>query len=406
MAHSRITVRALAGEADVDIDEALITLWDAGFSSVLSPSDSFDRGESNRARRALGLPTRRERASIAHWLELLDIDLPSFNDLLPTLGLLRPYDGAKLTKKAQSRLAAFARQRGVVSAVSVQDRSFVETTEETPPLVWEVVGHENDLHCLEVNEVVAIHDALVSDFDGGVDPIQPAGVKNANLLASAVGRPLTSIAEVRKYPTIEMGAAALLHAIVHDHPFHNGNKRTALVAMIVFLDANGLALTCNEDELFKLVLQLAQHALAAGPRQELADREVLEVAKWLRARVRRIEKGDRLIKWRHLRRLLVNRGCVCDEVTGSGNRIEISREIIRAKHGFLGRDKRHVLRSTLANVSDGREIDKGALKRIRRELEVDEEHGIDAAAFYDDAPTSPSEFIKSYQQTLRRLAKL
>lgn len=176
--------------------------------------------------------------------------------------------------------------------------------------------------------------------------------------------------------------------------------------MLVFLNAHGFVLTCDEDELFKLVLQLAQHALVSGPRNELADREVLEVSRWLKTRVRKIEKGDRPIKWRHLRRLLASRGCVCNEVTGGGNRIDISRQVVRAKRGLFGRDKVHVLRSNLANVSDGREIDLGVLKRIRRELELDEGHGIDAGAFYDDAPTSPSEFIVGYQQTLRRLAKL
>ena len=258
---------------------------------------------------------------------------------------------------------------------------------------------------LSVEHVGAIHDALVSDFSGGIDPIVPAGVKNQHLLASAVSRPFTSNADIAKYPTIEMGAAALLHAIVHNHPFHNGNKRTALVAMLVFLDENGLALTCEEDELFKLVLQLAQHALASGPRYELPDREVLAIAKWLRARVRWIEKGDRHITWRRLRPILIVQGCACDE-GGSGNRFEITRRVIRHRAGILGRDKTVTLRSSVTNVSDGREIDRNVLKTIRKELELDEENGIDTAAFYDDAAVSPSEFIKKYHKTLRRLARL
>lgn len=89
MAKRRITVKALAEEAGIDVDEALITLWDAGFASVLSPSAEFHRGEANRARRALSLPTRRERASLAHWTELLEVDAAALGDLLQTLGVTR-----------------------------------------------------------------------------------------------------------------------------------------------------------------------------------------------------------------------------------------------------------------------------------------------------------------------------
>ena len=402
MAKRRTTVRALAEEANIDVDEVLINLWDSGFSSVLGPNHTFDRGETSRARRALGLPTRRERASVEHWQDVFQLDAGEFPMLLQTLGLNRPFEGRKLTLKAQRRLATYAREHGVAAVAENVDRVAAEWVEVIEPLRWESIGREAEVRCLGVPQVAAIHDALVSDFAGGVDPIEPAGIKNPNLLASAVGRPHTAIGDTRKYPTIEMGAAALLHALVHNHPFHNGNKRTALVAMLVFLDANGLALTCKEDELFKLVLQLAQHALVSGPRQEQPDREVIALAQWLKANVRWIEKGDRQIQWRQLRRILVERGCECSEQTKG--RVEVSRGVVR--RGLLGRSKTVFLRSNVLSVGDRREIDRDALKKIRRELQLDEEHGIDSAAFYDDAATSPSEFIQSYRKTLRRLASL
>lgn len=398
-------MRSLAVEAGIDVDEALITLWDEGFDWVVGPSDTFDRGDANRARRALGLASRRELASAEYWQAALAVDAQGLIDLIQTLGVVRPYDGGKLTKRAQRRLGVHTRQSGLVAGPEQQGASAAPTEDQSSPLEWESVGHVADLRCLSLDDVAAIHEALVSDFSGGLDPIVPAGVKNEHLLASAVARPLTSNANVTKYPTIEMGAAALLHAIVHNHPFHNGNKRTALVAMLVFLDENGFALTCEEDELFKLVLQLAQHALASGPRHELPDREVLAVTKWLRPRIRWVEKGDRHITWRHLRPILVGHGCQCDEA-GQGNRFEISRKVVRRRASLLGRDKTVVLHSSVAHVSDGRDIDRNSVKTIRKELELDEEHGIDTAAFYDDAAVSPSEFIKTYHKTLRRLARL
>ena len=117
MAKTRATVRSLAAEAEIDVDEALIMLWDAGFDSVIGATDAFDRGEANRARRALGLATRRERASAEYWQDSLDMDAQGFDDLLQTLGALRVYEGGKLTKRVQHRLAAIAKQRGVTAVV-------------------------------------------------------------------------------------------------------------------------------------------------------------------------------------------------------------------------------------------------------------------------------------------------
>lgn len=404
MGKKRVTVQSLAIEADLDVDEALITLWDAGFDHILGPSDLLDRGEANRARRSLGLATRRERASESHWEALLGLNAADLAVMLQQAGVPRPYAGGKLTKKAQHRLAAIARERGATPPLGRQPIDAAADVVSSP-LAWDSVGHVRELRCLTADQISAIHDALVTDFSADIDPIVPAGIKDLGLLESAASRPLTSLAGVSKYPTIEMGSAALVHAIVHDHPFHNGNKRTALVSMLVFLDMNGMVLTCDQDELFKLVLQLAQHALAAGPRHELPDREVLAVTEWLRTRVRWVEKGDRAITWRRLRRILTDLECDCSDTAG-GNRIMVSRKVVRRKTGMFGRDRTITLTSSITNVADGREIDRNSMNRLRRELEVDEEHGIDTGAFYDDAPVSPSEFIKKYQKTLRRLARL
>src|SRR5258708_1626270 len=74
--------------------------------------------------------------------------------------------------------------------------------------------------------VLVIHNQLVRDFAESGDPIDPPGIRDrGELLESALSRPQTSIGTTLKYPTIEMAAAALLHALVHNHPFHNGNKR-------------------------------------------------------------------------------------------------------------------------------------------------------------------------------------
>ena len=195
-----------------------------------------------------------------------------------------------------------------------------------------------------------------------------------------------------------------MHALVHNHPFHNGNKRTGLVSLHVFLDENGVTLTCDEDALFKMVLQLAQHAIAMGPRHELPDREVIAVALWIKQQSRLLEKGDRAIPWRRLKQILSSYNCSF-EFASVGNRINITRTVVKFTR-ILGRRKNVALKTQTHYGDEGREVDKTQINHIRKDLELDDDHGIDSAAFYENAAIGGSDFIVRYRKTLRRLARL
>ncbi len=152
----------------------------------------------------------------------------------------------------------------------------------------DVVGHRSqDLLYLKADEVEEIHWYLVRDFERSRDPISPPGIRDRNLLESALLRVHTSLAGEMKYPTIPMAAAAYLHAIIGNHAFHNGNKRTALVATLVFLDLNGHVLVAEEDELFDYLLAIAAHNLPeCREADDRADCEMREIARWLHRHIR------------------------------------------------------------------------------------------------------------------------
>lgn len=111
---------------------------------------------------------------------------------------------------------------------------------------------------ITADQAKAIHEALVIFFAKDGDPISPSGVKDLNMLESALFRPQTSIAGVEKYKTLDDKAAALLIALIQNHPFHNGNKRTALVSTLVFYDMNDYTLLLNEDETYKFLIDIAK----------------------------------------------------------------------------------------------------------------------------------------------------
>ena len=253
MARSIFTVSNLANEAGVDIDEALIVLWDGGIDYVSGAASKMRRQDANRARRLLGLATRRELASRDYWQSLLNLNDDEFNDLLQRLDIpLSKY--RRLTKKAIRKLRATANGQGTSWTGSsdsfrkehTRDRSSrVPTIAAPPPLVWRTIGQERHINYLNESDVNAIHNELVEEFANKTDPIAPpTGVRDVNLLGSAISRPQTEFGGERKYPSVEMTAAALLHSLIHKHPFHNGNKRTALVSMLAFLGLNRLLVTC------------------------------------------------------------------------------------------------------------------------------------------------------------------
>ncbi len=112
---------------------------------------------------------------------------------------------------------------------------------------------------------------------GGNDVLRDRG-----LLESAVARPQASAFGGDAYPDIVSKAAALLHSLVLNHPFVDGNKRTAVVAMLVFANLNGFQVHWDQMEALDFVLCLASGEV------ELAD-----VIQFLRSRMRPKARGAR-----------------------------------------------------------------------------------------------------------------
>lgn len=83
------------------------------------------------------------------------------------------------------------------------------------------------------------------------------------LLESAVLRPQQSVFGQDAYPDIHLKAAALMHSLVRNHPFADGNKRTAVLAVIVFYGINGLGLQAEQGEIVALAVDVAEGLLDA-----------------------------------------------------------------------------------------------------------------------------------------------
>jgi death-on-curing protein len=87
---------------------------------------------------------------------------------------------------------------------------------------------------ISVNNVLTIHQLLVTSFGGS------QGVRDRNLLESALARPLQTFDGKELHPTMIEKSTSLFESIITNHPFVDGNKRTGYVLMRLLLLKNGL----------------------------------------------------------------------------------------------------------------------------------------------------------------------
>lgn len=104
---------------------------------------------------------------------------------------------------------------------------------------------------ISMDEAIRIHSILVDKF-GGLD-----GLRDKNLLESALKRPYQTFDSKDLYSTPPEKAAALFESLLINHLFIDGNKRFGYVAMRLTLMDYGLDLIASEDDKYKFVIKVA-----------------------------------------------------------------------------------------------------------------------------------------------------
>lgn len=118
---------------------------------------------------------------------------------------------------------------------------------------------------IEKEMVLAIHTRQLDKFGG------TPGLRDAGLLDSALAQPQATFSGELLHPTMSAQAAAYLYHLAMNHPFIDGNKRTAFAVMDTFLRVNGYVLTLTNEQAYNLVLQVVERKLdKAGLIAELA----------------------------------------------------------------------------------------------------------------------------------------
>lgn len=126
----------------------------------------------------------------------------------------------------------------------------------------------DDVIAFVYDDVISFHERL--EEDGG--EIR-AGVRDKGLIESAITTPFQECFGAELYPSVFCKAAHIGYFLAKNHGFEDGNKRTALHAMLCFLLLNGFELSYGQDEIADLICAVADNKMS-----------VEELENWISAR--------------------------------------------------------------------------------------------------------------------------
>ncbi|WP_412471360.1 type II toxin-antitoxin system death-on-curing family toxin [Halobacteriovorax sp. RT-1-4] len=280
---------------------------------------------------------------------------------------------------------------------------------------------------IKKEQVVLIHDKLCEDAIRIGDPIVPSGVKCENMLESSLATLAPGPFGAVKYDTIEHKAAVLIYSMISNHAFHNGNKRTALVTMMAFLDLNLLTLKSgvSQEALFCLFISCASHRLKCfrkcknnqhylDLKEEIEkgafscsdkyfkdmDKEIIIIRDWLKKYTRRCDLFEMKVGLRQLNKLLRQFGFSAR--TDSFNRLEILK---KKKVLGVSYEKSYCYFPKIYIRCSEYRLSKKEISTVRKNLQLDPVNGVDSQAFYQTGGVIYDEFIKKYRVVLRDLSE-
>jgi death-on-curing protein len=116
-------------------------------------------------------------------------------------------------------------------------------------------------HFLTMSEVLTILQDQIRRYGGKY------GVRDITLLSSAIAMPESTFGGKYLHKDIYEQAAAYVFHICQNHPFLDGNKRTAIVSALIFLEINGISIDDPNEELYGIMMKVANGKIG---KQEIA----------------------------------------------------------------------------------------------------------------------------------------
>lgn len=122
-----------------------------------------------------------------------------------------------------------------------------------------------------LDDVLRFHQSLTAKYT------MESGIHDMNMLQSAVNTPFQTFAGVDLYPSIFDKAARLCYGLAKNHPFNDGNKRTAVHSMLIYLGLNNIFLDYEQLDLENVIIDVASSKMSSKELSEWLKSHIISV---------------------------------------------------------------------------------------------------------------------------------
>ena len=285
---------------------------------------------------------------------------------------------------------------GAIGGSGDFDNSYIEREHGR----WQAkIGNEPAVggNVLSVREVLKAHFLVANFFATEGDGLGGLGPRDGgHLLNSALSRQFVEFNGTRKWTDDIQIAATALFGLVKNHPFHDGNKRTALLSVLHLLEKQGRMASVDKRQFESLVVMIAANRfqrdhLHAHLRADYSrdDADVRYIASRLQAMTRRIDRAHHPVTYQQLNGLIRKHGF--EFRRPNNNRIDVVRID----------DEQAIYRIGFHSMT--KQISRKDLKSVRKACNLLESDGVDGKMFFEG--TESMDFLLSeYASSLRKLA--
>jgi death-on-curing family protein len=270
-----------------------------------------------------------------------------------------------------------------------------------------------------LHELLAAHFLIIDYFAEKSYGVGGVGPRSLDLLHSALSRQFTGFGGVAKWNGLFENCATLMFGLVMNHPFHDANKRTALLATLSLLHRKKRIITLQQKRLDGLVVAIAANELQTFLGREAryqkklqllsltnnADATVRIVADFLHRNTRPRDDLARTVTYSELNTALKRHGY--ELRNPNGGYINVVRIEPAKPAGFLGiggRSEKEVYLAQVGFPGWKDQVHKSALKTVREATRLTTKNGCDGKVLFEHAEPLSS-LISEYAEPLKRLAR-
>lgn len=246
---------------------------------------------------------------------------------------------------------------------------------------------------------------VLADYFISIGEMTRFGILDFRLLSSAIARQYVGYLETKKWNDSYSKIATLVYGLIKNHAFYDGNKRTALLCILLALHKQKRFITCKKIELEKILVRIAANEMKLYKdyckyEKFKNDAAIMYLSNFLRKNSEPINNYSRSMTFEEFNKKLKTYGAWLDNPQKAY--IDV---FIKAKKKFLGglikiKQDRRVMH--IAFPGWKRQIQSNTIKSVLKAIGITINNGIDMRMFYKGAEPE-YKLIDEYSEVLKRL---